>query len=294
MKVLIAGGTGLIGTRLAEILEQGGNDVQVLTRNAGKGNHVHWNPEKGELDSDKIKGTEIIINLCGAGIADKQWTKRRKQELLDSRVKPIQFLKQHQAAMPKLTQFISVSGINCYGFEEGEHPFVESDPYGPTYIDGLVKAWEEATEVFKPEIAVVVLRAGVVLSDRGGAVEKIIRPMRSNLGAVVGSGEQNVPWIHLDDLVNLMEFAIHNKWEGVFNAFTANSSNKELTLALAHRMKKKIRLPNVPAFMMKMLFGEMAELLLKGVTVSNQKLKDHGFQFTYPTLEQAVTALKLD
>ena len=294
MKVLISGGTGLIGTRLSEILEEKGNDVQILTRNAIRPNHVQWNPEMHELDKDKIYETEVLINLCGAGIADKKWTKRRKQELLNSRVVPILFLKEQVASMPNLRQFISISGINCYGFEQGPHPFKENDPYGTSYIDLLVKAWEAAAESFKPQIAVVVLRAGVVLSDRGGAVEKIVRPMRSNLGAAIGSGEQNVPWIHIDDLVNLIEFSLRNKWEGVFNAFTGNSSNKELTLALAQRLGKKIRLPNVPSVIMKMLYGEMAELLLKGVTVSNQKIRDQGFQFTYPTLNRAVSALKID
>lgn len=293
MNILIAGGSGLIGSALAKQLREEGHEVKVLTRNPSKDGDVYWNPSKGEIDESALTETEVLIHLCGAGVADKNWTRKRKEELLRSRLEPIDFLFSKSVQMHNLKYSLSVSGINCYGIVPRETAYTESDAYGTGFIDQLVQQWETAALRFAVRVPVGVLRMGVVLSDEGGAVEKFTKPMRYGFGAVIGRGTQVISWIHIDDAVGVFAHAIHYLLEGKYNVLAGNASNAELTHALAAKVGSKIRLPRVPGFLMKLNFGEMSVLLLEGVEASNQKLLDSGFEFSHPTLKEAVESLKL-
>ncbi len=292
MKVLIAGGTGLIGSHLSRLLVQQGHEVKLLSRRPSEGAIVHWNPALNEFDSDLIQDTEIVINLCGAGIADKRWSDKRKKELLDSRVLPAQFLFEHRESMPNLKHYISASGISCYGFEMNDKPFKEEDIFGQDYTSQLVRQWEEAADVFNADYLLTKLRIAVVLTKEGGALKKMRAPVKMYFGAAISPGTQLMQWIHIDDLCAAFLYAIENKLEGTFNTLGNNSTNKEVMIALAKSMKKPMWLPPVPKFMMKLMFGEMADILINGVDVSNEKLKSTGFKLEHLEIQEAINALR--
>lgn len=292
MKVLIAGGTGLIGSHLSRLLVEKGHQVKLLSRRPSEGTIVHWDPVLKELDSDLIQDTEIVINLCGAGIADKRWSVKRKKELLDSRVLPAQFLFEHRESMPKLKHYISASGISCYGLEMAEIPFKEEDPFGKDYTSQLVRQWEEATEVFNADYLLTKIRIAVVLTKEGGALKTMKMPIKMCFGAAVSPGTQLMQWIHIDDLCAAFLFSIQNKLEGTYNTLGNNSTNKEVMASLAKSMNKPMWLPPVPKFMMKFMFGEMADILINGVDVSNEKLKTTGFKFVHNEIQEAINSLR--
>ncbi len=293
MKVLIAGGSGLIGRALVKQLESEGHTVGVLSRNPKDPKHIAWNPAKGEVDTQALADVEVLIHLSGAGIADKAWSKKRKEELLRSRVEPIRCLWEHRDKMTNLKQSIAISGVNCYGLEDREKPYTENEAYGSGFIDQLVREWEEAAMLFAGHVPVCILRTGVVLSDDGGAVKRLVQPLRYGLGAVLGNGKQWMPWVHSEDVARAFAFMIEGHREGTYNLVAGNVSNRELTQLLARKMSKRLWLPPVPGIFMKMMFGQMAELLLKGVKISNEQLRSTGFEFRYSRIEDAVDSLRL-
>lgn len=293
MKVLIAGGSGLIGRKMTETFQAQGHEVQVLSRNPKAEHHIYWHPDKEELDVTLLKEVEVIVHLCGAGIADKPWTKRRKEELLTSRVQPIQFLWKLQEHMPALKHSIAVSGVNCYGIQERADAYVEEDAYADGFIDVLVHEWEDAARIFEARVPVCILRMGVVLSANGGLVARLGKSIRMGLGAALGTGEQWISWVHEDDAAASFVHAMNHRLTGAYNVLADNSTNREITRGLSRRYGKKTWLPDVPGFFMKFAFGEMSVLLLKGVRVSNKKLVDTGFEFQHATLDKALEALEI-
>lgn len=293
MNILIAGGSGLIGSELAEMLRKDGHFVQVLTRKPKRESEVFWNPAEGKIDESTLKNVEVLIHLSGASVADKSWTRSRKRELLRSRIEPIEFLHGKIHEMPMLKYNLAVSGINCYGTKQMKEPYRESDAYGTGFIDQLVKNWETAAQGFSKHVPTGILRMGVVLSDKGGAVAKFTKPMRYGFGAAIGRGTQMISWIHIDDVTGVFKHAVKHQLTGTFNVLAGNCTNEELTGALAKRVGSKIRLPRVPAFLMKLFFGEMSEILLEGVEASNGKIVETGYEFKFLDLEGAVNALDI-
>lgn len=293
MNVLIAGGSGFIGTQIKKSLEQAGHQVSILSRNPSHASAIFWDPYNGKLDHSAIVDTEVLINLSGAGIADQRWTRKRKQELEDSRVKTNTFLAQQLDYLPKLQQFISASGITCYGFNEDGHFYREEEAYGEDYISQLVKDWEKSADLFAVRVPACKLRIAVVLSESGGALKRMIQPINLGVGSPIGNGKQIVQWVHMDDLARIFVHALEHRLEGAFNTCAGSNTNAELTSLLAKKRKKPLWMPNVPSFLMQLLFGEMAVLLLEGVKVSNEKLISTGFHFDYPTLPEAIDALDL-
>lgn len=293
MNILIAGGTGLIGGYLGEYLTEQGHNVKVLTRNPTAENHIKWDPIKREIEIDKIIDTEILINLCGEGIGDKRWTKKRKRDLQTSRIVPIEFLFEIHSQFPKLRQFISTSGITCYGFENRPTCYSEEDEYGDSFVDRLVQKWERAISLFSNVVPTATLRFGVVLSDRGGALSMMLKPIKMGFGAVIGSGNQIIPWIHIDDLTSFVSHSIDAKLEGTFNLNAGNTNNRNLTIGLAKKVHKRIWLPRIPGFLVRLIFGQMSLLLLKGVCVDNSKAIQSGFQFKFDDLDKAFDNLDL-
>lgn len=286
--IMIAGGTGLIGKALEKKLLEIGYSVRILTRNPTANNHYFWNPSLNEIDESSLSEVNVVINLSGAGIADKRWNKKRKDVLASSRIGTNEFLASKISKMQELEQFISSSGINCYPLENTSKLYTEGDDFGTDYLSQLVKRWEESADLFLSKCPVAKIRTAVVLSPNGGALSKMLPAIKMGIGSPLGSGNQAMAWIHIDDLVALFVFAIENQLTGAFNAVTACTSNKNFMKALAKQYKKPFWFPNVPSFVLKLIFGEMSTVLLDGVHVSHQKITDLGFQFQLKDLEKAL------
>ena len=288
--ILIAGGTGLIGKRLTTYLESTGNAVFILTRKPTEANHIYWNPSKKEIDTTRLGTITRLINLCGASLAGKRWSNAYKKELLDSRVEPAKFLLANVQHFPKLSHYITASGINCYPLNQAKI-YTETDNFGTDFVSQLVKQWEETADLFSPHCLVSKIRISPVLDKEGGALVEIMKPIQAGFGAVLGNGNQAMPWIHYEDLVRVFDFMIQHQLAGAFNAVAGTSTNKEFTAICAESISKKIRLPNLPAFMVKLLFGEMAMLLLEGVQASHEKLAKAAFTFKHTDLKEAISSL---
>lgn len=290
--VLIAGGTGLIGRRLQELLAAEGHSVSVLTRKPQKANEFYWDPAKKEIDEKTLKDVQVLINLSGAGIADSKWTAARKKELYDSRIGANEFLFGQVDKMPLLEQFISSSGINAYGYDDGSSEHVESDAFGTDYLSDLVRQWEESADLFRPKCKVAKIRTAVVLDPKGGALARMKGPIKAGIGSPLGSGEQQMPWIHYEDLVRIFQHVIDQQLEGAYNAVASNASNKAFMKTMATVLQKPFFFPMVPSFVLKIMFGEMADMLLKGAKGSNQLIRSTGYEFAFTDLEKALKDLQ--
>lgn len=284
--ILLAGGTGLIGQNLVELLKSEGHKVNVLTRSDyNKENHFHWSPSSREIDDNSLENVDVIINLAGAGIADKRWTEKRKRILIDSRVDTTRFLYEVSEKIPNLKQYVSASGINCYGYENYNKKHKESDPFGNDFLSEVVEQWENAADEFKEKCKVAKVRTSVVLTKEGGALPKIATTIKNYIGAPIGSGKQWMPWISMDDINRVYAHIITNQLEGSYNALSDSATNKEFTKKLAKALNKPLWLPNVPSFVLKLALGEMSSVVLDGLQADNSKLIETGFQFRDASLE---------
>ncbi len=284
--ILIAGGTGFIGRRIQKLLEKSNYKVFILSRSPKSDNEFYWNPSKGEIDKKALEHVSTIINLCGAGIGDNRWTTKRKEELYLSRIEPTKFLYSLINDLPDLESYISASGITCYGFDDDLKLYSEEDSFGSDYLSQLVKSWENAANLFESDCRVVKMRTAVVLDEKEGALSKIAKPIQFGIGSAIGDGKQIMSWVHIDDLTNAFLFAIQHPIAGSFNIVGGNRSNNEFSKTLAKVLQKPFFFPKIPAFIMKLIFGEMAVILLKGVNVSNQKIVDAGFKFQFTDLDK--------
>ena len=289
---LLAGGTGFIGTRLAEMLRQQGHVVRLLTRHPRGAGQFTWNVETGEIDREALEGVDYVINLAGAGIADKRWTAARKREIVDSRVKSTRLLAdaiRHSAQLPKA--WVSASAIGYYG-NSGEQRMQESDaPVDRSFMVECCEQWENATdEIAAMGIRTVKLRVGVVLEMGGGALPEFVKPLRFGLGAYFGNGRAWYSWIHRDDICRAFIWALETESaEGVFNAVAPTPlRNKPLVKAIARaRRKPAIFLP-APSFALRVLFGEMSATILNSNLVAADKIQQAGFTFQYPDADKAL------
>ena len=289
--ILIAGGTGFTGRKIQSLLEEKGYVVNILTRNPKQKNEFRWDLEQKEIDERAFENVVSIINLCGANIGEKRWTIKRKKELLDSRIETTKFLYSQIQNIPNLESYISASGITCYGFEDDKKIYSEEDPFGGDYLSQLVKEWENAADLFKTHCRVVKMRTAVVLDKEQGALPKISLPIRFGIGSPIGTGKQSTSWVHITDLTNAYLYAIENQIKGAFNIVGGNESNKEFSEKLAKTLHKPFWFPNVPAFILQLLLGEMSVILLKGNNASNQKIIDTGFKFKFLKVQDAFEAL---
>lgn len=304
--ILITGGTGMVGQQLTGLLLSKGYDVIWLSRTPGKKQMddktiqiASWNLKEQTIDETAIQQADHIIHLAGAGVADKRWTAKRKQEILDSRTQSSALLVKALKTIPnKVQSVVSASAIGWYGPDEYNtvaSSFTEEMPPYPDYLGNTCKAWEESiapvTELGK---RLVKLRIGIVLSTTGGALAEFKKPLKAGMAAILGNGKQIISWIHVHDLCRMFLYAIENQsMQGTFNAVAPHPvSNKELTLTLAKQKNGSFYIPfYVPAFLLKMILGEMSIEVLKSATVSSRKIEEQGFRFEYPTVQQALSNL---
>ena len=290
-KILVTGGTGLVGRRLTALLTEKNHEVRILSRNPKNKNEFKWDFSKGSLDDKAIENIDYIIHLAGAGIAEKRWTKERKEVIVNSRVATANLIfdKIKVQNIP-LKGFISASGSNYYGAQTTAKVFKESDAVGTDFLGQVCQKWEAAANQFKElNIPVTILRTGVVLSKTGGALEKMRTPIVSPLG----SGNQYMAWIHIDDLCNLYIKAIEETFVGVYNAVSPEfHTSKTFSKALAKAIKRLFLPIAVPGFLLKLVFGELAIILLHGSRLSSDKIKEKGFIFKYKELALALKNLQ--
>jgi hypothetical protein len=294
--ILVTGGTGLIGKHLCDLLLKKGHKVFILSRNSSnKSNIFKWDIENNYIDENAIKNTDYIIHLAGAGIADKRWTAKRKKLLIDSRVSSANLLYTKVKALnPNLKGFIAASGIGFYGAITTNKIFTENDSAGNDFLSTICIHWENASLQFNTlNIRTVILRTGVVLTKKGGALEKIVKPIKFGFGAALGTGKQYMPWIHIDDLCEMYIQAIENpKLTGIYNAVAPEyCTNKILTKEIAEVLNKPLFLPNIPALILKIILGKLSNILLEGSRVSSNKIVETGFEFKFPTLKNALKNL---
>jgi uncharacterized protein (TIGR01777 family) len=307
-RVLITGGTGLVGTAVKNLLLQKGYEVVLLTRSTiSKEGYAHWDINAGTIDATAIASTDYIIHLAGAGVADKRWSTARKQEILDSRTKSSALLVKALAETPnKVKAVISASAIGWYGPDKNSgdnnlvaQGFVETDPSYPDFLGTTCAAWEASIEpVTSPGLQkrLVCLRTGIVLSKHGGALKEFLKPLAVRMAAVLGNGKQMISWIDVRDLAKMFVYAIeHENLSGSYNAVAPSPvSNKTLTQTLARVLYGKFYITTfVPSFVLKIMLGEMSIEVLKSTTVSAQKIKDAGFVFDYPEITKSLSSLDL-
>jgi uncharacterized protein (TIGR01777 family) len=250
--------------------------------------------DAGYVDPEAIIHTDVIIHLAGANVAEKRWTKRRKQEIVSSRTDSGRLLvKALQSNANRVKTIIAASAIGWYGPDSGEI-FSEEMPHYPDFLGTTCKQWEDAIQpVMQMGIRIVTLRTGIVLSNAGGALKEFRKPVRFGIAPILGSGKQIISWIHIDDLCRIFEKSISDPGiQGIYNAVAPNPiSNKDFMLILAAKMKKFFIPIHVPAFVLKIALGEMSIEVLKSCTVSSAKIQKTGFQFVYPSLEVALKQL---
>jgi uncharacterized protein len=297
-KILLAGGNGFIGNYLSQFLEANNFDVYLLTRNKGySGNKktYFWDPYKGELDINALNDLSHIIQLSGANISAKRWTKSRKKEIIESRVKSTDFLfNEIKKNGIKLKSFISASAIGYYGALSSENTFTESDLSGNDFLAVTCKLWEQSSDQFSIiGVRTVKIRTGIVLGKKGGALKQLILISNLGLASALGSGKQYMPWIHIEDLCGIYLKAINDtKMIGAYNAVAPfHATNKEFTSELAKVLNKPIWLPQVPEFLLRIVFGELSEMLLNGSRISSEKISQAGYIFKFNTLKAALTEI---
>ncbi len=299
MKVLITGGTGLVGSRLAEILLDAGHEVALLSRapeRSGRVRSFAWNPAAATIDEAAVPFADAIVNLAGSNVGEGKWTDARKRDILASRLDGLALL-HRELAKPghHVHTLVSASAVGRYG-DAGDAVLTETAPLGPPddFLAQVVRQWEEATApIAALGLRVVLPRIGVVLSTEGGALLQMARPVKLGAGAPLGSGKQWISWIHREDLCRLLLAMLENPaWRGPYNAVaTYPTTNEAFTEVLAATLHRPLLLPHVPAFGLKLALGEMSAIVLASQRVSNAKVLAQGFQFEYPDLKAALEAL---
>lgn len=300
-KIVMIGATGFIGTALIEMLSFE-NELVIFSRRISGNQKTDLKnkirfvsfADPDDVLSAAIENCKVIINLAGAGIGDKRWSESRKKEILDSRVHTIQQLAGLlQRTKNNVETIIQASAIGYFGFSESL-TFTENDKSGEGFLAEIARRWEEATNELQPFTKrLVVMRLGVVLSDRGGAFSKMIAPFKFFIGGKLGNGRQWLSWIHLEDVQRAVTYFIDNQQcEGVYNLVSPHAvTNAEFAKKVGKRMQKPSIFPT-PSFMLKLMFGQMGdELLLKGTHVLPKRLTQAGFTFRFKTMDEALVQL---
>lgn len=279
----------MIGRALTSLLQQQGYEVAWLSRKPKKKQKVFlWDVEKYTLEEEALRWSDGIVHLAGEGVADKRWTDKRKQQILESRTRSSQLLFEAIQKSDKRPEvFVSASAVGYYGFDTGSDLIYEESPQGADFLAQVVAKWEE--EVLKVRslgIRTVLFRTGIVLDKKGGALREMLKPP---LAAPLGSGKQYMSWIHLQDLAAMYHYALNHPLTGIYNAVSPHPvTNRQLT-ELAAKEKKKPFVPvPVPGFLLNAVLGEMAHMVIGGSRVSSNKIAEEGFNFRFPYIKEAL------
>ena len=294
MRILVSGSHGLVGSALIPELKARGHQVAELVREAPRDGEIFWNPEDGKLEPTALAGFEAVVHLAGEPIAEKRWTAEQKAKMRDSRVRGTALLAETLAGLPTPPKvLISASAIGYYG-NRGNEALTEESPAGAGYLPDVCKAWEEATQpAARKGIRVVLLRTGIVLSPAGGALAKMLPPFKMGVGGALGNGKQYMSWISLDDEVGAILHVLDTgPIRGPVNLVCPRAAtNAEFTKALGRALKRPTLLP-MPAFAVRLAFGEMGEtLLLASTRVEPKRLLTSNYRFRYPDLDAALAHL---
>ena len=298
--ILITGGTGLIGTRLTELLLQRGHKVSHLGRSKENGTveSFVWDVHKRWIDPSAFEGIDAIVHLAGAGIGDKRWTAKRKDEILNSRVDSTRLLYDElNKRRHTVKTVVSAAGVAYYGLDNGGKFALEEDSPGTDYLANVAQRWEaEVDKLNALGLRIVKLRTSLVLSDKGGALKELERPIKLFVGAPLGTGRQYMSWIHIDDHCGIIIKSLEDVTiQGVYNSVAPNPvTNKQFTKEVASVLSRPILLPPIPGFVLKTILGEMADLVLFGNKISGEKIQRAGYTFKFTNLQNALRDLLKD
>jgi uncharacterized protein (TIGR01777 family) len=293
MKVLVTGASGLVGTALIPKLKAAGHDVYKLVRaepNRSAG-EIKWDPMEGTLDAESLEGLEVVIHLAGESVSEGRWTDEKKRKIRESRSKGTRLLSETLAGLKQKPRvLISASATGFYG-DRGDEVLTEQSASGNDFLAEVCREWELATQpAAQGGIRVANLRFGVILAGAGGALKKMLTPFKLGVGGRVGSGEQYMSWIAIDDAVGVILFALETEGlRGPVNVVAPHPvTNLEYTKTLGNVLSRPT-IFTVPKFAARLAFGEVADaLLLSSARVEPSRLKEAGYQFKYPELESAL------
>ena len=299
--ILITGASGMVGEALIKSLSKQGHNLNILTTQKNrvqsnvKCNIYYWNPINNEINPDSLDGIEYIINLAGSPITQR-WTKFTKKKIINSRVQSLSILLKtiRENKLTSVKQLISASAIGIYPssitkyYDENYNQFDNS-----SFLSSVVKKWESAAMEYSSEgIKVSILRIGIVLGLNGGALPKIIKPIKMYSGAVLSNGNQWQSWIHIEDLISIFRHLLEIKVIGIFNAVAPNPVRQsELTFEIAKLTKRPILLPNIHKSLLKLVFGEMCSIVVDSQRVCSKKIKNTGFNFKFQYIHPALKSL---
>lgn len=295
MKILITGASGLVGSKLIEVLRSGGHDILKMVRRQAKGpDEVRWDVDRGEIDTQAMNGVDAVVHLAGENVGEGRWTDAKKKSIMDSRVLGTRLIVGALTKLdPKPRVLISASATGIYG-SRGSEVVTEASLPGSGFLAEVCRKWEaETVPAVEQGIRVVNLRVGVVLSNDGGALPKLLTPFKLGVGGKVGSGKQYLSWLTLDDLVRIIVTALTNEsYAGPINAVTPEPvTNQELTEAIGKKLSRPTFM-TVPEFAVKLLFGQMGEeTVLSSTRALPVRLDELGFKFEYPTINSALDLL---
>jgi uncharacterized protein (TIGR01777 family) len=300
MRVTLTGATGRIGLSIVEALAARGDDVTVLSRNPARAREKlptivaaeEWDPKGGPAPAGALRGRDAVIHLAGEDVAQR-WSAKAKREIRDSREQGTRNLVAglEQAGENRPPTLVSASAAGLYG-PRGDEPVDEDTPPGDDFLADVVVAWErEARRAEELGLRVVLMRQGVVLSPDAGALKKMLPPFKLGVGGPVGGGRQYLPWVHLDDVVGMYLAAIDDeRWRGPFNVVAPGAvTNKDFSRALGRALHRPTVAP-VPGLALKLLYGEMSQIVLTGANMVPRRAQELGYAFRHPEVEEALKA----
>ncbi|QLE02147.1 TIGR01777 family protein [Galbibacter sp. BG1] len=292
MKILITGATGLIGEEIVRLCHNKGYSVNYLSTSKNKIENqenyqgFYWNPSKNKIDLACFKGVDAVINLAGVSIS-KRWTSTNKKKILNSRIKSLQVLNDAIFKVNHhIKSFVSASAIGIYPNSYTNYYEEDCQEVDDSFLGEVVEKWEAAADKLKiHKFPIAKVRTGLVLSQDGGALPQMAKPIRYYAGAVFGNGEQWQSWIHIKDIAEIYLHLVENNLEGVYNGVAPNPvTNLKLTHKIADIYDKPILLPNIPMVAMKLILGEMAYILFASQRVSAKKIEESGYHFNFTNI----------